>query len=177
MTAKTRVIVNVPAGAYEEWRPVPDWESLYLVSNFGRFRNSRTGHVLAMHYNHGNYAVIGLCRNGKQSPFAAHRLVLRAFGGEPPMADMHVCHVNGDRTDNRPENMYWGTPVDNADDMRRHNTHRNGRKTHCEKGHEFTPQNTYVQPSKPGTRACVKCRREIKARFDARQKMRFVSAA
>ena len=167
MTARTRVIVSIPAEAVEEWRPVPDWEGLYEVSDFGRFRSVRTGHVLAMHYNRGNYAVIGLCRNGKQSPFAAHRLVLRAFKGEPLTNDLHVCHINGDRVDNRPENMYWGTPLDNAEDMRRHKTHRNARKTHCQDGHEFTAGNTYTDPS--GSRYCRKCRDIYMAAWRARR--------
>lgn len=33
----------------------------------------------------------------------------------------------------------------------------NGRKTHCVNGHEFTPENTYEQPSRPGTRRCRAC--------------------
>lgn len=33
-------------------------------------------------------------------------------------------------------------------------------KTHCKNGHEFTPENTYRQPSTPQYRNCVTCRRE-----------------
>lgn len=36
----------------------------------------------------------------------------------------------------------------------------NGRKTHCKRGHEFTPENTYVQPSNGG-RLCRICRRDV----------------
>jgi hypothetical protein len=35
-------------------------------------------------------------------------------------------------------------------------TAQNARKTHCKRGHEFTPENTYVFPS--GGRACRTCR-------------------
>lgn len=35
--------------------------------------------------------------------------------------------------------------------------------THCKWGHEYTPENTYVQPS-TGGRQCLACRRERKAR-------------
>lgn len=31
--------------------------------------------------------------------------------------------------------------------------------THCVKGHEFTPENTYIRPDR-GTRACRTCNRE-----------------
>jgi hypothetical protein len=35
---------------------------------------------------------------------------------------------------------------------------RNAAKTHCDRGHEFTPENTYVPPSRDH-RACRECRR------------------
>lgn len=33
----------------------------------------------------------------------------------------------------------------------------NARKTHCKRGHEFTPENTYRPPKKPDSRYCRKC--------------------
>jgi hypothetical protein len=50
-----------------------------------------------------------------------NNLVARAFHGAPPEGRPYACHDNGIRTDNRPENLYWGTPGDNALDFRRHN--------------------------------------------------------
>ncbi len=35
----------------------------------------------------------------------------------------------------------------------------NSTKTHCKHGHEFTPANTYIQPSRPHVRGCMECRR------------------
>lgn len=37
----------------------------------------------------------------------------------------------------------------------------NARKTHCKRGHEFTPDNIYRQPAKPNKRYCVACRKEV----------------
>lgn len=47
-------------------------------------------------------------------------LVLRATAGPPPFADAECCHRNGDPFDNRPANLYWGTPKDNQADRSRH---------------------------------------------------------
>lgn len=41
---------------------------------------------------------------------------------------------------------------------------------HCKRGHEFTVENTYWPPSKPGTRECRTCRKENSARrYQARK--------
>lgn len=42
-----------------------------------------------------------------------HRLIALTFHGEPPQADCHADHINGDRTDNRAENIRWLTPQEN----------------------------------------------------------------
>lgn len=35
----------------------------------------------------------------------------------------------------------------------------NANKTHCKRGHEFTPDNIYRQPSRPRSRSCLACLR------------------
>lgn len=62
------------------------------------------------------------------------------------------------RSDNR-----FGTVLENVADMMVAGNHRNARKTCCDRGHEFTPENTYRPPSRPHTRQCRECTR-IRAR-------------
>lgn len=50
-----------------------------------------------------------------------HRLVLEAFRGEPI-----VRHLNDDETDNRIENLAYGSRLDNAADARRNGKHAHG---------------------------------------------------
>jgi HNH endonuclease len=51
----------------------------------------------------------------------------------------------------------------------------NAAKTHCIRGHEFTPANTYHQPSRPAhCRRCRQCDEDRKAAYNARRR---VSAA
>lgn len=41
-------------------------------------------------------------------------------------------------------------------------------KTHCRNGHEFSPENTYVNPE--GHRACIECRRAVGRINDAKRR-------
>src|SRR5262245_55405966 len=50
-----------------------------------------------------------------------HRLVLEACS-EPPEAGQETRHLNGDRFDNRIENLAWGTRAENTADRFRHGT-------------------------------------------------------
>ncbi len=50
-----------------------------------------------------------------------HRLVLEAFVGPCPEG-MECRHLDGDGTNNRLENLAWGTPKENSADRRRHGT-------------------------------------------------------
>ena len=62
---------------------------------------------------------------------AAHILIAAAFHGERPPWANQVRHLNGNKLDNRPENLAWGTYAENEADKARHGTNnvgtRNGR--------------------------------------------------
>lgn len=45
---------------------------------------------------------------------------------------------------------------------------RQMRQTHCKRGHEFTPENTYIQP--PNMRSCKTCRIACYRKWNARRK-------
>lgn len=61
--------------------------------------------------------------------FGVHRLVLEAFVGPCPEG-MQACHNNGNKLDNRPENLRWDTGSNNCQDRRRHGTALLGKKNH-----------------------------------------------
>jgi hypothetical protein len=108
--------------------------------------------------NHG-YLQLSLNANGRSEHWKLHRLVAKAFLGIQPEGT-EVCHNDGDKTNNAPANLRYDTRLANEDDKRRHGTHQNTRKTHCPRGHEYTPENTYVNPK--GSRECRTCTRARK---------------
>ena len=104
-----------------EWRPVVGFEGLYEVSSDGRVRRSLSapvsrstypGRELNPDYSTG-YARLSLTRDRKCHRLQVHRMVARAFLGEArPFA--HVNHKDGDKKNNRVENLEWCSSQDNT---------------------------------------------------------------
>lgn len=160
----------------ERWLPVPGYEGHYEVSDLGRVRAlpRRTLHVSSRFPNGRWHTLKGGLRKlscidpgylylnlrlpeGGKALRSVHSLVLEAFVGPRPEG-MVTRHLNGDRTDARLENLTYGTPSENMYDRRAHGTDHNAAKTHCIRGHEFTPENTLEH--RPGQRGCRACSNE-----------------
>ena len=82
--------------------------------------NTKLPYRLARHIGQNGYIEVVLCAQGRAKTFRAHRLVLSAFVGPPPTKAHEVAHWNGDKTDNRIENLRWVTRKENMEDCRRH---------------------------------------------------------
>lgn len=103
----------------EEWRVIQEFPN-YAVSNLGRVRREVDGiGTLAGQLTVGGlrkgYRSVGLrrTRGGHRFHCSVHRLVARAFLGEPPKAQPCVNHINGIKTDNRVENLEWSSVAEN----------------------------------------------------------------
>jgi DNA-binding CsgD family transcriptional regulator len=101
---------------------VVGWEGLYSVSSDGRVFSVRRRRVLTPGTNpRTGYLCVSLCRDGKSVCRTVHSLVLSAFHPRP--SPYHeCCHNNGVRTDNRLENLRWGTRAENSADRIAHGT-------------------------------------------------------
>ena len=127
----------------ESWLPIPSFEG-YEVSDLGRVRSFRrhggTGRGLAQtpRIKKAHSGATGYLRVTLQKPdgkgcaaYSVHVLVAAAFLGPRPDG-MEVAHADGNRSNASLDNLRYATPLENADDKRRHGTdtpgERNGRR-------------------------------------------------
>lgn len=98
------------------WAVIPS-HPRYSVSDNGLIRFDKTGYVRKWQRGENRYAFITFAgQGGKPASFrSVHSLILEAFHGPRPEG-MQVCHIDGDRFNNRLSNLRYGTAKDNADD-------------------------------------------------------------
>lgn len=113
----------------EIWKDIPDYEGLYEASNLGRIRThkNKTTYTKRHGVRHwtskimkgrgDNYITgkrVGLWKDGKVKDWLVARLVAITFLGKPQGNANTVNHINGNRLDNRIENLEWLTIGDNV---------------------------------------------------------------
>jgi hypothetical protein len=59
-------------------------------------------------------------RRTRQAPKGLHTLVCEAFHGPKPENKSVVAHRDGDPGNNKPDNLYWATYLENEEDKGRH---------------------------------------------------------
>ena len=112
----------------EKWKDIPGYEGLYQASTEGRIRTApgKTTHTDRHGDRHwktrilkgrgDNYATgkrVNLWKDGKPKDFLQARLVALVWvPGYAP--ELTVNHINGNRMDNRIENLEWISLADNV---------------------------------------------------------------
>lgn len=97
----------------EEWKAIPGFSS-YEASTLGNIRRSSTGALLGGAVSNG-YRKVFLGADGEKAKlYLAHRLVALAFFGEPTKQQPFVNHKNGDKLDNRIDNLEYSSPWENT---------------------------------------------------------------
>lgn len=100
----------------EIWRDIPGYEEIYKISNLGRIkslhRDRIKGQILNPAKNNRGYLRLGLSGNGKVRYDSVHRLVAEAFIPNPKNLP-EVNHIDGNKLNNRVENLEWVTKGEN----------------------------------------------------------------
>lgn len=105
----------------EHWRDVPGYEGFYQVSSLGRVKSlarlSLQNHALPERIRRAvrdkdGYRVVNLCRDGQARLHKVHRPVGAAFLG-PPGEGAQINHLDGDKANNRAENLEWCSASEN----------------------------------------------------------------
>lgn len=102
---------------HEIWKDIKGFEGLYQVSNLGRVKSfwawrGANQRILNPYTDRGGYLWLSFSKNKKSYFQLIHRLVANAFIPNPKNKRT-VNHKNGDKTDNRVENLEWCTQSEN----------------------------------------------------------------
>jgi hypothetical protein len=159
----------------EQWRPIPGWEGHYEVSDQGRVRSltrtvqykdgrTRTfpGKILKLSADKDGYLMLVAKAGGVNARPAQgikiHRAVLEVFVGECPKGAV-AMHLNNNVTDNRAENLRWGTQQSNMGQMVSEGRHYLQKRTRCPRGHALEGPNLQPSALRIGKRTCLACDR------------------
>ena len=143
--------------ASETWKPL-DWletSHLYLASSEGRIKraagetklfNTLTQRenvrklperVLSPPVSVGGYRLITLqLGGGRNCTYKLSRLICRAFHGPPPADRPHCAHMDGNKLNDRAENLAWVSAIENEAHKLDHGTRQLGSGHHAAKLNE-----------------------------------------
>ena len=102
--------------------PIPGFDG-YLVDETGAI-TGRWGRPISTYVDRDGYLRVTLAKGqgagAKRIHRAVHQIVCAAFHGEAQA--LEVRHLDGNRRNNKPENLAWGTRQENSDDRITHGT-------------------------------------------------------
>lgn len=98
----------------EKWRDVVGYEGLYKVSDLGRIYSISSNKLLFECKTNDGYIRNCLTKNGGQKLKRFHRIVAESFIPNPDKLPQ-VNHIDGDKSNNRVNNLEWVTAKENID--------------------------------------------------------------
>lgn len=101
----------------EEWKYVPGYEDVYMISDLGRVKSFKKNNKLILKASiaSSGYRNVGFYLNKKLKVFLIHQLVAIAFLGHKPSGyDLVINHKNLKKLDNRKLNLEIVTNRENS---------------------------------------------------------------
>ena len=106
----------------EIWRDIQNFKGIYIISNIGNVKSLKTNKILSpaivayrKNKNNGYYVV-----NLKGKLYYIHRLVAEAFISNPNNLPQ-VNHIDGNKQNNKMNNLEWCTGSENIKHAYKHN--------------------------------------------------------
>ena len=102
----------------EVWKDIKGYEGLYQVSNMGKIKSLKFSHgnkekILKGNKEKFGYLVVTLYKNKGRKNFKIHRLVAETFIPNPKNLPQ-VNHIDGNKQNNRIDNLEWCTAKENT---------------------------------------------------------------
>ena len=97
----------------EVWKPIPNYEGFYEVSNIGRVRSLYRYKKILHPSDTNGYRTVELWKGKKRKRIGVHRLVAMAFIDNPDNKPF-VNHKDETRDNNSVDNLEWVTHVENC---------------------------------------------------------------
>lgn len=95
----------------ENWKDVPGYEGRYQISDFGNVKSLISNRLLKPSQDKFGYVRFNALKNKKSKTLRIHRLVMEVFN--PINSFMQVNHIDGNKLNNRLNNLEWCTDSDN----------------------------------------------------------------
>jgi hypothetical protein len=111
--------LTIENSTHETWKPIPEYEEFYSVSDCGNVRrdaiggSSRPGRILKPVKLNNGYLVVTLCKNGTRKIKSIHRLVAMTFLKKRANAPQ-VNHKDGIKINNQVGNLEYVTHQENS---------------------------------------------------------------
>lgn len=96
----------------EIWKVVNEFDERYEISNYGNFRNRKTGRILKQFNDKHGYYFIPLSFKGKVFNISIHIYVARYFISNYENKPL-VNHKDGNKHNNKYDNLEWATYSEN----------------------------------------------------------------
>ena len=98
----------------EEWKVIPGYEN-YAISKNGEVKSIRFNRILKSSNSDSGYLYINLVSNKINKTHSVHKLVIENFGNPKPDANFVIDHKDGNKNNNKIENLQWVSIKENTE--------------------------------------------------------------